>query len=182
MIISGLLMWAAWLPVAALVLWLEVRRRAGVWRTLGVLFFPMPIDVPPMPGGGGIGWAKVNLMPLREVMRALHHQNWHQIDRVLGGNFLLLVPFTLLGPVLWPRLRAWRWALAMGMGLSASIELLQLALCALLQNAYRSVDVDDVIVNTAGALLGYALFVGGRRWLRCSRPSAPPAEGGSLRR
>jgi glycopeptide antibiotics resistance protein len=55
-----------------------------------------------------------------------------------------------------------------------SIELLQLALCALLQDPYRSVDIDDVIVNTVGALLGYALFVGGRGLLRRKRRSSPP--------
>ncbi len=183
-------MWAAWLPVAALVLWLEVRRQVGLWHTLGVLalttyifwiasvaFFPMPIEGPPAPGNGGIGWIMLNLVPFREVLRTFHHQSWHQIVRLFGGNLLLLVPFTLLGPVLWPRLRAWRWALALGIGLSASIELLQMALCALLNNPYRSVDIDDVIVNTAGALLGYALFVGGRWWQRRSRPGRPPLAG-----
>lgn len=183
-------MWAAWLPVAALVLYIEVRRQAGLWHTLGVLalttyafwiasvaFFPIPFGIPRMPGDGGIDWIMLNLVPFREVLRTFHHQSWHQIVRVFGGNFLLLVPFTLLGPVLWPRLRAWRWALALGVGLSASIELLQLALCALLQDPYRSVDIDDVIVNTAGALLGYALFVGGRRWLRRSRRGLSPAAG-----
>ncbi len=179
MIVDGTVMWAAWLPVAALVLWLEIRRRAGVWHTLGILalttyafwiasvaFFPMPVGIPPIPGDGRVGWLRLNLAPFREVSRTFHHQSWHQIVRVFGGNLLLLVPFTLLGPALWPRLRAWRWALAMGVGLSASIELLQLALCALVQDPYRSVDIDDVIVNTVGALLGYTLFVGGRRLLR----------------
>lgn len=188
--IDGTVTWAAWLPVAALLVWLEVRRRVGLWHALGVLalttyafwiasvaFFPMPIEGPPLPGDGGIGWIMLNLVPFREVVRTLHNPSWHQIVRQLGGNFLLLVPFTVLGPVLWPRLRAWRWALAIGVGISASIELLQLALSALLQNPYRSVDIDDVIVNTAGALLGYALFVGGRRWLRRSRHGASPAAG-----
>lgn len=187
MMLSGLWMWAAWLPVAALVLWLEVRRQAGLWHTLGVFalttysfwiasvaFFPMPIDVPPMPGDGGVGWIMLNLVPIRELVRVIPQQSWQQIVHQHVGNLLLLVPFTLLGPVLWPRLRAWRWALAIGVGISVCIELLQLALCAALDNPYRSVDIDDVIVNAAGALLGYALLVGGRRWLLRSRHGASP--------
>lgn len=187
MMIDGTVVWAAWLPVAALVVYLEVRRQAGPWRTMGMValttyafwiasvgFFLMPFAVPRVPRDGDIGWLKLNLVPLRQVLRTLQNPNWHQTVRELGGNLLLLVPLTLLGPVLWPRLGAWRWALVLGVGVSAAIELLQLALCALLQDPYRSVDVDDVIVNTVGALLGYALFVGGRRLLRRSRRSAPP--------
>ena len=189
--VSGIVMWAAWLPVAALLAWLEVRRQAGPWRTLGVLalttyafwiasvaFFPMPIaGMTRMPGDGGIEWLMLNLVPIRGLVRVIQHQSWEQIVHEHVGNLLLLAPFTLLGPVLWPRLRAWRWALALGVAISASIELLQLALCALLQDPYRSVDIDDVIVNTAGALLGYALFVGGRGWLRRPGRGAPPAAG-----
>lgn len=191
MMISGLWMWAVWLPVAVLVLWLELRRRAGLWNTLGVLalttyalwiasvaFFPMPVGgISPLPGDDGGDWLRLNLVPFREVLHMFHYRSWHQIVRVFGGNLLLLAPFTLLGPALWPRLRAWRWALALGVGISASIELLQLALCALLQHPYRSVDIDDVIVNTAGALLGYALFVGARRLLRRSHGGSSPASG-----
>jgi glycopeptide antibiotics resistance protein len=187
MTIDGTVVWAAWLPIAALVVYFETRREAGLWRTLGVValttyafwiasvaFFLMPFVPPGMPRDGDIRWLKLNLVPLRQVLRTLQNPNWHQTVRELGGNLLLLVPLTLLGPVLWPWLRAWRWALVIGVGVSVSIELLQLALCALLQDPYRSVDIDDVIVNTVGALLGYALFVGGRGLLRRSRRGAPP--------
>jgi glycopeptide antibiotics resistance protein len=193
-VISGLWMWAAWLPVAALVLWLQVRRQAGLWHTLGVLalttyafwvasvaFFPMPVEGPPLPGNGGIGWLMLNLVPLRGLVRVIPHQSWQEIVHQHVGNLLLLVPFTVLGPLLWPRLRAWRWALVLGVGISASIELVQLALCALLNNPYRSVDIDDVIVNTAGALLGYALFVGGRRWRRRRSQRGGPCAGEPVR-
>ena len=50
----------------------------------------------------------------------------------------------------------------MGVGGSLAIELTQLALRVVIHPPYRSVDVDDVILNTAGALLGYGVYVVGR--------------------
>jgi len=43
--------------------------------------------------------------------------------------------------------------------LSAAIELGQLAISLWLGYAYRSTDVDDVILNTIGAVLGFMAFV-----------------------
>jgi glycopeptide antibiotics resistance protein len=88
------------------------------------------------------------------------------------------VPFTVLGPVLWSRLRSWKWALIIGIGASVVIELMQLGVCALLGDPYRAADIDDVILNTAGALFGYALFVAGRAGLRRYRRPRVSGEAG----
>lgn len=178
---QGIWIWVAWPPVAAGVVALQVLRRGGLWHTLGVLlltayvfwvvsvaFFPMPIEK-----GWGFSLRRaVNLVPLRDLVHSFGELSRGQIIRQHGGNFLLLVPFTLLGPVLWPRLRSWKRALAIGAGGSAAIELLQLAADAAVGSNYRSADIDDVIVNTAGALVGYAVFVGLRRTARAWRGRA----------
>lgn len=100
----------------------------------------------------------MNLIPLRELFRTLPLLPARQIIREFGGNVLLFVPFTLFGPILWARLRTWWWPLAVGLGGSVAIELIQLALSAFVGYPYRQTDVDDVILNTAGAFLGYAVF------------------------
>jgi glycopeptide antibiotics resistance protein len=169
--ISGHVVWAGWLPLAAGVVFLEIGRREGIWKALGklalvtyafwvasVAFFPMPMDEP-----GVSSSMRINLVPFRDLARSFSILEAGQLVRQHGGNLLLLVPSTLLGPVLWPRLRAWRRALALGSGVSLSIELLQLVFCLLAGNGYRSVDVDDLIVNTAGAMVGYGLFAAGYR-------------------
>jgi glycopeptide antibiotics resistance protein len=46
-----------------------------------------------------------------------------------------------------------------GIGLSATIELAQLAISLALGYGYRSADIDDVIVNTAGTVAGLALVL-----------------------
>ena len=73
--------------------------------------------------------------------------------RNLFGNLVLLLPLGLLGPIALPALgRGWRIALV-ALLYSAAIEVIQLAV------PDRSADIDDVIVNVAGALLGYLAFV-----------------------
>jgi glycopeptide antibiotics resistance protein len=177
MLIDGTVMWALWLPVAVAVAIFQVRARTGVWHTLGVLaltthlfwmasagFFPMPIGE-----GSGFSISRVNLVPVLHFVESFGYLDSRGIIRQHGGNFLLLVPFTLVGPALWLRLRAWKWALTIGAGGSVVIELLQLLADAAVGANYRSVDVDDVIVNTAGALFGYALFLGVRTAVRAHR-------------
>ena len=181
--ISGALVWPAWLAVFLVTALVQARARTGLWHTLGVLalttyafwiasaaFFPIPTE-----GDPGFLIGAVNLVPFRDLVNSFAHLSAGQIVRQHGGNLLLLAPFTLVGPALWPRIQAWKWALATGVGASAAIELLQLGLSALVGYNYRSADIDDVILNTAGALLGYAVFLGTRRVTRAlrRRASAP---------
>jgi glycopeptide antibiotics resistance protein len=81
--------------------------------------------------------------------------------RNLFGNLGLLLPLGLLGPIALPILRRWWLVLPLALLISASIELAQFRI------PDRSADIDDVIVNVAGAVLGYAILHGLRRsqWL-----------------
>jgi hypothetical protein len=73
-----------------------------------------------------------------------------------GGNLLLGVPFGILLPILVPRrLRMLRMVL-LTVTVMVVIELVQGALVT-----GRAFDIDDAILNTSGALLGYLLV--GRR-------------------
>lgn len=67
-------------------------------------------------------------------------------------NALLFLPLGIFLPVLWRSFRRRGTAVGFGLGLSLAIELLQLF-------NFRLTDVDDLIANTLGALLGYLLFV-----------------------
>jgi glycopeptide antibiotics resistance protein len=99
-----------------------------------------------------------NLVPLRAIREtAALGWGWPAV-RLLAGNVFVFVPFGLLLPVIWPRPhRFWRLAFA-GLALSASIELGQLAGSLSLGYWYRMSDVDDLLLNVAGVLLGYGLF------------------------
>ena len=75
-------------------------------------------------------------------------------------NVLLFVPFGYLLPLLWPRVDCWWKLLLCGLFISLLIELMQLVT---LRGMF---DLDDLMNNTIGALLGWLCFA---RWRQCSR-------------
>lgn len=76
------------------------------------------------------------------------------------GNVLLFCPLGFLLPLLWERYAAWWKTLAVGAGLSVLIECTQLFLI-------RGTDVDDVLLNSLGALAGYGAYrIAGFLWKR----------------
>ncbi len=101
---------------------------------------------------------RLDLIPFRELQA-------HGFDRKsalfeMAGNVLLFVPISFLTALRFPALRSWRIILTLGLGLSLLLEGLQFVL-----NTGREASVTDVLLNTLGSLLGYALFVvaiGGR--------------------
>lgn len=75
--------------------------------------------------------------------------NW--VWAMIAGNVLMLVPFGFLAPLLWERLRGWR-VLPAGLGLILAIELLQ-------PFTGRSFDVDDILLNFLGVLVGALIAI-----------------------
>lgn len=97
-----------------------------------------------------------NLRPGRSLRQYAEDYTFLAACKQAGGNLLLGVPFGLLLPFFVPRrLRMIRTTLLAAVAM-AIVELIQ---GALVQG--RAFDVDDVILNTAGAVLGYFLL--GRR-------------------
>ncbi|MGN5632763.1 VanZ family protein [Streptomyces sp. AC154] len=99
---------------------------------------------------------KSNLRPGRSLRQYAEDYTFLAACKQAGGNLVLGMPFGVLLPILVPRrLRMIRMVLLTVLVI-AVVELVQGALVA-----GRAFDVDDVILNTAGALLGYLLL--GRR-------------------
>lgn len=103
------------------------------------------------------GPATVNTTLLDSVRRYVHHGDGILIARNLGLNVLLFVPVGVGAALRWRRFVA---VVALGAGLSALVEGLQWLL-----PLGRAVDVDDVLLNTVGTLVG-AATVATARWVR----------------
>jgi glycopeptide antibiotics resistance protein len=100
-----------------------------------------------------------NLRPGHSLRAYLDQPELRDAFRQIGGNLLLGVPFGVLVPVLAPRARG----VLRVVLLTASVMLLvEFAQGALVTG--RAFDIDDVILNTTGALIGYLLV--GRRMSR----------------
>ncbi|WP_406357607.1 VanZ family protein [Streptomyces sp. NBC_00658] len=97
-----------------------------------------------------------NLHPGRSLNAYLNQPEMRDAFRQIGGNILLGVPFGLLLPVLWPKARGVLRVLLLTAVVMLLVELIQGAVIT-----GRAFDIDDVILNTSGALLGYLLL--GRR-------------------
>ena len=97
---------------------------------------------------------RYNLVPFREIRRYLKYRGTIGSWRVflnLAGNVVGFMPFGALLPALKEKAAGfWRTAL-FSLELSLFIELSQLVLQA------GSCDVDDLMLNTLGGCLGYAL-------------------------
>lgn len=74
------------------------------------------------------------------------------------ANVLMFAPPGFCLPLLWRRWQHWYWVALAGLGFSLFIECTQLFIG-------RSVDVDDVILNTLGFVLGYGLYLFARKAL-----------------
>ena len=93
----------------------------------------------------------INLTPGYTIRSMLEKGSYGQKVINLAGNVLIFAPLGVLPPLLWKRWRHLWAAVPLSAGVSCLIEFLQLFLG-------RSVDVDDVILNTLGGLLGFLLF------------------------
>ena len=66
-------------------------------------------------------------------------------------NIILFVPLGIMLPFLWKKYHTLKATLLFGFGMSLAIELLQIL-------TYRATDINDLIANTIGTVLGYFIF------------------------
>ena len=106
---------------------------------------------------------RYNLVPFAEIKRYLNYRDkigsFHVMLNLLG-NVFCFIPFGFVIPILARKQNALRMFL-LSMAASVLVELLQLV------SMLGSCDVDDIILNTLGGLIGYMMFVIGRgivRW------------------
>lgn len=94
---------------------------------------------------------KTNLIPFHEIQRVLWGGPW--LWFMLWGNIGMFLPVGFFSALLW-RGATWKRAITVGFLCSMAIEVTQFFIG-------RVSDIDDIILNTLGSLLGYWLY----RWL-----------------
>ncbi|MEV6835619.1 VanZ family protein [Streptomyces sp. NPDC051133] len=123
------------------------------------------------PSPASVALTHSNLHPGRSLSAYLEHAPVRDAIRQIGGNVLLGVPFGVLVPVLAPRARGMLRVVALTALVMLMVELAQGALIT-----GRAFDIDDVILNTTGALLGWLLL--GRRLGRAVHARVRPSSAG----
>jgi len=97
--------------------------------------------------------AFINLVPFHTVIEIVQDFQG-QIARQLVGNVVMFVPLGFLLPLVSMRCRRLRVTTIVALVVSVGIEFIQLAMLLTLVSS-RSVDIDDVVLNVTGAVLGY---------------------------
>ena len=93
---------------------------------------------------------RINWIPM---VNLLDYEVFSEILVNLIGNTAMFIPIGIIWPLCFKELNTHGKVIAAGMGLSLCIEILQLPFYD------RVTDVDDLILNTAGYLMGYGIYL-----------------------
>jgi glycopeptide antibiotics resistance protein len=77
--------------------------------------------------------------------------------RNIIGNILLMLPLTIMLPMLWEKFQSFKNTILFAFCLSLSIEIFQL-LSIYIGNIGRATDIDDILLNVLGACIGFILY------------------------
>jgi glycopeptide antibiotics resistance protein len=116
-----------------------------------------------VPSPASVHLIHTNLKPGASIRAYLDQPELRDSVKQIGGNILLGVPFGVLLPMLFPRARGLVRVLLITAFVMVLVEATQGAIVE-----GRAFDIDDVILNTAGALIGYLAL--GRRLGRALHP------------
>lgn len=123
---------------------------------VGLTLFPLPL---PLDGEARRSaeeiLARVHLAPFY-YGRAVSLRRYFFRSEMFA-NVLMTIPFGLLFPWL-SRVRWWAF-LIVGAGIGLLIEGAQLAISLVVGLPYRVVDINDVLMNAAGAVIGYVGYL-----------------------
>lgn len=114
-----------------------------------------------------VGVPNVGYIRFEPNLNLIPFQDMRSDIRGMILNVLLFVPLGLFLYLLFPSFRHYRNIILIGAGTSLCIELLQLF-------TYRATDINDIITNTVGAVLGYTAGISivktGLVTLKCRNP------------
>lgn len=106
-------------------------------------------------GAAGASY-RYNIEPFREIRRFWSYRETLGISAVwmnLVGNVLAFIPFGLFVPMIAPRLDTPLRVTLLSLEFSLAVELIQLV------SKVGSFDVDDILLNTIGGILGYIIWI-----------------------
>ncbi|MFE9060708.1 MULTISPECIES: VanZ family protein [Streptomyces] len=110
-----------------------------------------------VPQPGSVDLVHTNLHPGRSLHAYVDQPAFQDTVKQIGGNVLLGAPFGVLLPMLLPKARGAVRVVVVTALVMVAVETVQ----GLIVEG-RAFDIDDVILNTSGALLGYVVI---GRWL-----------------
>ena len=165
--------WAV-LPAIPVAIWVLRRGADRRWTLMALLALvhvtgTVALTIFPIPIAGQEfyrntrGMSEDNIVPFATIamqvalLIPVHHSPIESLHMLieLFGNMVALAPLAIYGPALWPSLRSWRRLALVAISFSVGIELAQLAGSLIEGFTYRVTDIDDVILNSTGAVAAF---------------------------
>lgn len=135
---------------------------------LVLIVLPFPLDRAIFQHAGEAQTNSNNFVPFASLAWTFTKRPF-AIWREVAGNIVLFVPLGVLFPMIWKKTDEFLKMLAIGAGISLALECIQLAISTILGFTYRVFDIDDVLLNAAGCMLGYVLLRVGKTMVEKSR-------------
>jgi glycopeptide antibiotics resistance protein len=98
-----------------------------------------------------------NLIPFNGIKEAVQFNYYNVVLKQIGGNILLFIPLGFALPVLFPGTKNSKVVIIGFLG-SLTIEIIQLIAGKFIGYNYRAFDVDDLLMNTLGTIIGLLVF------------------------
>lgn len=119
-----------------------------------VTLFPIIIDEKVQYFGNSTWY---NIIPFKTITQTLQYGITTTAIAQILGNILMSVPFGVF-VMLFLRNPKWWKMLLFALLLTVGIELSQMIIGLAINNMYRTIDIDDIILNVIGAYLGYGIY------------------------
>lgn len=117
----------------------------GVWSDTGEFYF----EVYRVNESAGVNWIPLHTIFDYAFQTNAQVMDWGMVSLLnLAGNVFLFSPIGFFLPMIWKRWQSFYKILWIGLGTTCFIEFIQFFIG-------RSSDIDDVLLNTIGVLIGY---------------------------
>jgi glycopeptide antibiotics resistance protein len=134
-----------------------------VFFVIGVTIFPLPLGSSHLQDLKAAGIeSKYNFIPFLSIIDVV--QTNIRLSRMeilvtqIGGNLLLMLPLGVYVPLIWEKKNKLKLIAFIGFVTSFFIEYLQFQIGMIIHLRYRSVDIDDILLNTLGAITGFFIL------------------------
>lgn len=94
----------------------------------------------------------VNIIPFKTISGFFSGCTADEFWINIISNVVIFIPWGFLLPVLWDRFRRWKTVIPMCLAITVFIEVYQLFV-------WRNTDIDDIILNFVGGMIGYLLYL-----------------------
>ena len=119
---------------------------------LEIVIFPIMLDFP-----SPDYTLTINLVPFNTINEMAHY-DFSIFLRQIIGNIIILVPFGFFMPMIFKKFMTILPMITLGVLTSIGIECIQGIIDVLTQYDNRTIDIDDIILNVLGTLIGFLIF------------------------